>query len=113
MITMSTFRLSEVAKSFATRTKGADVFQQLVEAVTLAENQPLVVDWAGVNAASPSFIDEFVGRCCDAYGSGTTNAKITFNVDDPHIIELITTIMVRRGCHIPHTSNKSAPGAIV
>ena len=58
------FRLVDLARVFATRMK-ADEVAKKVEAWAWDDCCPsakLVVDWDGVSAASPMFIDQFIGR---------------------------------------------------
>ena len=96
----TTFRLSDLRKSFATRSKAGDVFRSFNELVASTETHDVVVDWTGVSAASPSFIDEFVGHCCDAIESRSPCITIKFCVDEKYIVSVISSSLNRRGCHI-------------
>ena len=96
-----TFRLSDHATSFATRSKGQELFIEL-EKMLGEETNSIVIDWTGIQAASPSFVDEFVGRCCDTLMSKASANKLMFTVDDSHITDLIDTILKRRSCAVEH-----------
>ena len=91
------FRLADYARSFATRFKGAEVFQHLMEYDTVSQGEELIVDWSGVRAASPSFMDEFLGRCCEAF---TPTSRLVFILDDTYMIEMLDEILRRRDCQV-------------
>ena len=58
---MEIFNLSEVARSFATRMIGQKTAECVGELIHTRKPETIVINWDGVRAASPSFIDEFVG----------------------------------------------------
>jgi hypothetical protein len=59
----------------------------------------------------PSFIDEFVGAVCGVIQRGHLNNRyVIFTGEDSHIIELIDTILQRRGCLIKYALN---PGDVL
>ena len=62
MMEMEVFRLADLATSFATRMKAREVAELLSNRVQNTKGDAVVVDWNGVNAVSPSFIDEFIGE---------------------------------------------------
>ena len=68
----------------------------------MGDSDTIIIDWSGVNAASPSFIDEFVGRFCDNPTSRFPAVKTIFKVDNPHIIRLIDMILKLRRCAVAH-----------
>lgn len=117
MDTTNTFRLSDHANYFATRSKGQELFIEL-EKMLREEVDTVVIDWSGVLAASPSFVDEFLGRCCESVASNTYAPKIAITVDDLHITQLIDSILKRRSCVFEHQSGSigvlgAAPGGHV
>lgn len=104
---MKTFRLSNYATSFATRSKGEEMFLLFNEILIEHDGDVVIVDWVGVTAASPSFVDEFIGRCCDEFLIKSNHVQLKFVVSDPHMAEIITTIVNRRQCEIPLASKES------
>ena len=61
MLKTEVFRLSDVSRSFATRMKGEELGSLVSrDSKELPPGKTVVVDWSGVVAVSPSFVDEFV-----------------------------------------------------
>ena len=97
-----TFSLADTSRSFATRAKGQEVFAFLSKAREDTQAERVIVDWHGVNAASPSFIDEFVGRICETGPDEGLRDGIVITGDSGRIIELIDTVLRRRGCQLSY-----------
>ena len=96
MMEMEVFRLADLATSFATRMKAREVAELLSNRVQNTKGDAVVVDWNGVNAVSPSFIDEFIGEIGVIMQNQSRGRSIVFAGDDSYIIELIDTILRRR-----------------
>ena len=96
MAEVEIFNLAELSRSFATRMKGKEV-AGLVGNV-IAKNNPgtIMVDWNGVSAASPSFIDEFVGGIREAVQTESCRSSVVFTGNDPGVMTLVDTILRRR-----------------
>src|SRR5919106_4420366 len=106
MVETKIFRLKDISRSFATRMRGQEAIKHLYETLQATNTEKVMVDWRGVSAASPSFIDEFVGAVCGAIQRGYLNNRdVIFTGEDHHIIELIDTILQRRGCLIEYALN--------
>ena len=93
------FSMTAAGRGFASRGKGRLVFGQLQ--AMLAE-QPsaspdLIVDWSGVNAASPGFIDEFIGLLCPEGDNNPRWDRIIFAGSNDYITQQIHAILLRRG----------------
>ena len=97
-----TFSLVDMSRSFATRAKGQEVFAFLSKAREDTEAERVIVDWCGVNAASPSFIDEFVGRICETCPDEGLRDGIVITCDSGRIVELIDTVLRRRGYQLSY-----------
>ena len=102
MVETNIFQLVEVSKSFATRTKGEELFKGLSKFIEEADSAVVIVDWNGVEAASPSFIDEFAGKACEALARGDFTKSVVFTGDNAQVTGLIDTILKRRGCQVEH-----------
>ena len=96
MASKKVFNLANVSRSFATRTRGKEVASLVVEFAEKTKPEDIEVAWNGVNAASPSFIDEFVSAIQSAVRTEDCQ-RIFFTGDEPRITNLVTTILRRRG----------------
>ena len=93
---MTALKLGDFYHSFASRLKGREMTQQFAEMVEGTTGEYIVVSWDGVGAASPSFIDEFVGGIQETLKKDVSHKTIVFTGDNPYIIDLIDTILKRR-----------------
>ena len=98
MAEISIFKLADKARAFATRTKGQEMFEHLSAIIENSKGDRIIVDWSGVSAASPSFIDEFMGRICEVTQATPLREAIVITGDDEHVIDLVDTILKRRAC---------------
>ena len=57
----------------------------------------MIVDWSGVNAASPGFIDEFIGLLCPEGEIGFREDGVIFAGCNGYIAGQIHAILARRG----------------
>lgn len=93
------FKMTAAGRGFASRGKARLVFEQLQN--KLAEQpagcQDMIVDWSGVNAASPGFIDEFIGLLCPEGESGFREDGVIFAGCNAYIANQIHAILARRG----------------
>ena len=97
MTEMEVFRLTDSARSFATRSKGQEMARRFSEIIEGVAAEIIVVAWDGVRAASPSFIDEFVGGIQKTFEGGSYGRRtVVFTGDDGYIVELVDTILRRR-----------------
>ena len=104
MTEVKVFELGNFGRSNATREKGRAVFDQLQNEW---ERQPparpeLIVDWSGVNVASPGFIDEFIGLLCPEGESRSRGEGIIFAGSNDYITQQIHAILLRRGREVRH-----------
>ena len=81
---MTTFRLSDHGATFATRQRMDDL------AVLLGRGEHITIDFAGVKAASPAFIDELAGLVANAFG------EVTIIGAENDIAALIERVIGRR-----------------
>lgn len=93
------FNMTAAGRGFASRGKGRLVFGQLQDllAEQPAASQELIVDWSGVNAASPGFIDEFIGLLCPEGESSFREDGVIFAGSNDYITQQIHAILLRRG----------------
>ncbi len=91
-----TFHLADYSRSFATRTRGQEIAISIAEFVAETKPESIEVAWGGVAAASPSFIDEFVGGIDEVIHSESCGIHIFFTGDEPAIVNLVDTILRRR-----------------
>lgn len=93
------FSMTAAGRGFASRGKGRLVFGQLQDllAEQPAASQELIVDWSGVNAASPGFIDEFIGLLCPEGESSFREDGVIFAGSNDYITQQIHAILLRRG----------------
>jgi hypothetical protein len=89
------FSLKNISRSFATRAKGQEVTQCVGAIMEAIHPKILLVDFNGVRAASPSFIDEFINGI-QAIHAGSCRSRIVFTGDDSDIINLVDVILRRR-----------------
>ena len=75
----------------------------------------MVVNWDGVMAASPSFVDEFVGGISVAMNEITPEGRMIFLRDNPDLIEMVGDILKRRGVTVGfvHSLEELGTGHIV
>lgn len=93
------FKLERFGSSCATREKGRAVFSQLRnELDSQRTTRPkVIVDWSGVNLASPSFIDEFISLLCPEGESGFREDSVIFAGCNAYIAGQLHAILSRRG----------------
>ena len=104
MLNPPVFAMTAAGRGFASREKGRAVFDQLQNEW---ERQPaarpeLIVDWSGVNVASPGFIDEFIGLLCPEGESRSRGEGIIFAGSNDYITQQIHAILLRRGREVQH-----------
>ena len=97
MVRVEVFKLANCSRSFATRARGREVASLVAEFASINEPREIVVDWNGVNAASPSFIDEFVGGIQSATHGRFYCDRISFALDESGVADLVGAILRRRG----------------
>ena len=97
------FRLSETARSFATRSKGQEMAKSFASTLANAKGGEIVLDWSGVTAASPSFIDEFIAGMQEVARNEIRSKTIVFAGDNPEIIDRVDTILKRREFPVQYT----------
>ena len=98
------FKLGDFGSSSATREKARKVFDNFQHTLDgqQAGRLEAVVDWSGVNLASPSFIDEFIGLVCPEGESDSRWEGIVFTSIAPYIQDQMYAILRRRGCKIKY-----------
>ena len=104
MLNPPVFAMTASGRGFASREKGRMVFSQLQ--AMLPEQRmarpELIVDWSGVNVASPGFIDEFIGLLCPEGESRYRGEGIIFAGSNDYITQQIHAILLRRGREVRH-----------
>ena len=81
-------KLADKAPAFATRPRARSIVQPLPPRRGV---EPFVLDLSGVQAASPSFLDELFGQLADKYGT------VTISGARPELHPLIDRVIARRG----------------
>ena len=116
MSEIEVFRLERFGRSCATREKGRAVFSQLRNELSSQRTArpEVVVDWSGVNLASPSFIDEFISLLCSEEFCSRPDS-IIFAGSNGYIAQQIHAILLRRGREVrrANTPEDAIAGRIV
>lgn len=99
---MEIFNLSGVSSSFATRAKGQEVVRSMCDVIAKTSPKTILVDWYGVSAASPSFIDEFVNGLQGVVHTEARCSRVLFTRADPAITSLLNVILARRAFDIEY-----------
>lgn len=91
-------------RGFASRGKGRTVFGQLQAMLPdePAASPELIVDWSGVNVASPGFIDEFIGLLCPEDDGNPRWDGVIFAGSNDYITQQIHAILLRRGREVQY-----------
>ena len=105
MLQVEVFDLASLARSFATRMKGKEASLLVGEIIVSKKPAIMVVDWNGVSAASPSFVDEFVGGVREAIGNEPRCTRMVFTGDNPDLIDMIDTILRRNEFPVQHAAS--------
>jgi hypothetical protein len=92
------FKVAEVSASFAIRMMGKRIFDIFVDSIQDTECKAFTFDWTGVNATSPSFVDEFVGQICTYFESKRISGLVVFECENSNIAALLRTVIERHGC---------------
>ena len=90
------FELIKLGRVFATRSQAKEIAKRFEEFSRTSQAEILVVGWDDVHAASPSFIDEFVGGVGATMNQVSPTRNLVFSGDDDYIMELVGTILRRR-----------------
>ena len=97
------FSLKNISRSFATRAKGQEVTQCVGAIMEASHPKILLVDWNGVRAASPSFVDEFIGGLQSIAQTETCKSQISFTGVAPSIATLLDLVLGRRSFQIGYS----------
>lgn len=87
------FSLAKNGLVFSTRDRGSRMRAELLEMIDRAPSETMTIDFAGVQSASYSFLDEFVGKLAEATAPNTPKLV---NVP-PMIARTIESSIRRRG----------------
>lgn len=80
-------RLADKGSTFATRPRARSIVRPLP---ARHGAEPIVLDLAGVQAASPSFLDELFGQLAHKY------ATVIISGSRPELVPLIDRVILRR-----------------
>ena len=99
MLKAEVFRLSDVSRSFATRMKGEEVGGLVSRGIEdLSPGKTMIIDWSGVVAASPSFVDELVKMLAPCRNT------ISFSGMSPYLSGLVEVVSRRRSFPVRYTN---------
>ena len=91
MLKSEVFRLSDLSRSFATRMKGEEIGGLVSKGIeNLSPDSTMIIDWNGVVAVSPSFVDELVKVLAPRQGA------IAFSGMSPSLSGLVERVSHRR-----------------
>ena len=105
MLQIEVFDLASLARSFATRMKGKEASLLVGEVIVSKKPAIMVVDWNGISAASPSFVDEFVGGVREAMGKGSCCTRMVFTGENSDLIDMVDTILRRNEFPVQHAAS--------
>jgi hypothetical protein len=92
-------KLSERGHLLVTRDQGEPLRQELLE--LLSKHQSVVVDLDGVEAYTPSFIDEVLGKCLAAIGPDQFRRRIKLVSSTPEVRKLTNLVLSNRSAKRP------------
>ncbi len=74
-----TFKLSDFGRSFATRGRGSELRQTMLD--EFGSDEAVLIDFADVTNVSYSFADEFIGRLVSESGLDLSAANMTPRIE--------------------------------
>ena len=97
--------LADHYRTFSTRPRGQEMYGHFAELADNTAAKFIVVCWDGVRAASPSFIDEFVGGLAKA-AKKPDCPEIVFTGENEYLMNMLDTILRRRELIVHHARCK-------
>ena len=99
------FELSQVAATFSTRPKGAEVATYLdTIAESLKNDETLVIDFSGVKAVSFSFMDEFLSRVANI--PAAQEKRLVITGWSKELGAIVDKSLQHRGCDVSHSKQR-------
>jgi hypothetical protein len=86
--------LSEHGRLLVTRDQGEPIRNLLMD--LLQKHEKVTVDLDGVEAYTPSFIDEVLGKCLAAIGSGEFRRRVRLVASSPEVRKLTNLVLSNR-----------------
>ena len=105
MLQIEVFDLASLARSFATRMKGKEASLLVGEVIVSKKPAIMVVDWNGISAASPSFVDEFVDGVREAMEKEPCCTRMVFTGENSDLIDMVDTILRRNEFPVQHAAS--------
>ena len=97
--------LADYHETFSTRPRGREMYKKFALLADNTDTSCVVVCWDEVRAASPSFIDEFVGHIAEASKKGDLPV-VVFTGQDEYVMKMLDTILRRRDLEVKHAPTK-------
>jgi hypothetical protein len=88
------FALVDHGRVLATRTAGREAAARILE--LLGERRPLVLNFKGVEAVTPPFLDEVLGAVQTAVGENDETCVVVFFEPNPDVRETLEFVLLRR-----------------
>jgi hypothetical protein len=90
---LTTFRLAEHGEWFATRHNARLIREQIeTQIAELPDNEPIVLDFDGVEMVTGGFADELAGELWTSYGS-----RLRIEDGNEDVAEMVALALTRRG----------------
>jgi hypothetical protein len=90
----ATMKLSAFGDLLVTRDQGEPVRSQLMS--LLQEHRRVEIDLDGVEAYTPSFVDEVLGKCMSAIGADQFRKQITLVASSAGVRKLVNLVLSNR-----------------
>ena len=88
------FKMSDFGKLLVTRDQGEEVRNRLME--LLQEHGAVEVVLDGVDAYTPSFVDEVLGKCMAAVGTNEFRKSVRLVAAVPDVRKLVNLVLSNR-----------------
>lgn len=90
----TTLLLSEHGRLLVTRDQGEPIREKLMR--LLDEHERVTVDLDGVEAYTPSFMDEVLGKCLEAIGPDEFRRRVRPRASSPEVRKLTNLVLSNR-----------------
>jgi len=88
------FRMSDFGQLLVTRDQGEEVRSRLMQ--LLQEHGAVEVVLDGVDAYTPSFVDEVLGKCMQAIGTNAFRRSVRLVAEVPDVRKLVNLVLSNR-----------------
>lgn len=94
----STFEFRRFGSVLVTRDQGEPVRRELMSQLETTDHVVVLLD--GVEAYTPSFMDEVLGKCLEQLGKKAFRERISLNASQPEVKRLVNLVLSNRAPRI-------------